>query len=435
MINRIQLFLIGLIAFSAVQAQVPAPAPSQTEPIAILNVTAHIGNGQVIENAIITFRAGKIEQVADATTSKFDLSGYRKIEAAGKHVYPGLILPISGLGLSEIAAVRATLDRSEVGNLKPHVRSVIAYNTDSELIPTMKFTGIQLAQVAPQGGRVEGTSSIVQLDAWNWEDAIYKENDGVHINWPATSFGPRWWMGETERRENKDYSKEVQAIADLINDTRSYIQANPQEKNLILEGMRGVVAGTQKLFVYANKPIEIMEAIQELKKLEVPNVVLTGCEEAWVVRDLIKASGYPVLLENVHRLPSSTDQAVSWPYELAAALHNHGILVGLTHMSDDISRSRNLPFFAGTVAGYGVGKEEALAMVTLNNARILGIEKTTGSLEPGKDANLVISGGDLLDMMGNDVQYSFIQGREVELEAMQQRLYQKYKAKYESQKP
>lgn len=432
--NKLLTLLILAFAIQA-YAQVPAPAPAQSEPIAIMNGTVHIGNGKVIENGIVTFKSGKIELVVDALTVRMDLRGYKIIQAAGKHVYPGLILPVTNLGLVEIDAVRASLDHSEVGDLKPHVRSAIAYNTDSELIPTMKFTGIQLAQVSPRGGRVEGTSSIMQLDAWNWEDALYKEDDGVHINWPSLTFGPRWWMGETERRENKDYTQQVADIVNLIRDTRAYLESNPAQKNLILEGMKGVVTGNQSLFIYVNHPQEIVEAIQEMKKLQVSNVVLTGCKEAWAVRDLIKESGFPILLDNVHRLPGSADQGVAWPYELAARLHNHGILVGLTHLSDDVSRSRNLPFFAGTVAGYGVDKETALAMVTLHNARILRIDPTTGSLESGKDANVVISEGDLLDMRSNKVVYSFIQGREVDLVALQQRLYQKFKEKYDAQKP
>ena len=428
------IFFISALA-QTISAQVPAPAPVQSQPVAIMGATVHVGNGKVIENAIVTFKSGKIEQVLDGTLVRMDLSGYRQIDATGKHIYPGLILPVSNLGLVEIEAVRASRDRTEVGDIKPHVRSIIAYNTDSEQIPTMRFTGIQIAQISPKGGRVEGTSTIVQLDAWNWEDAIYKQNDGIHVNWPPLTFGPRWWMGETERRENKEYPNQVKDIVNLVKDAKSYVDAKPAEKNLILEAMRGIVAGTLKLYVYVNQPQEIIEAIGELKRLSLTNVVLVGCKEVWEVRELVKQSGYPVLLENVHRLPGAVEQSVSWPYELPAALHNYGILVGLTHVDDDVSRSRNLPFFAGTVAAYGVDKETALSMVTLNNAKILGIDDVTGSLESGKDANIVISEGDLLDMKSNRVIYSFIQGREVELEALQQRLYEKFKEKYESQKP
>lgn len=427
--NYMIMLLVGLSAW----AQVPAPAPAQSEPIAIMNATAHLGNGEVIENAIITFENGKIQLVADATRIRVDLSGYRQIEASGMHAYPGLILPLTKLGLVEYSAVRASRDFSETGDLKPNVRAAIAYNTDSELIPTMKYTGIQLAQSAPAGGRFEGTSSIMQLDAWNWEDALYYEDDAVHMNWPALTYGARWWLGETERRENKEYDSQVAEIEKLLKDARSYMESQPETKNLKLEAMIPVLKGEEGLFVFANRPKQMLEAIQILKKYEIERLVLTGAEDVWYVKDLVKENDIPVLLANVHRLPNRPGEDVDLPYKLPAMLHNEGITVGLTHVSGMIASSRNLPFFAGTVAAYGLDKEEALKLVTSNSARILGIDDKTGTLEKGKDANIVISSGDLLDMRTNDIQYSFIQGREVNLEAMQQRLYEKFKGKYEDQ--
>jgi len=432
MTKQITTYIIGIILGWSAYAQVLAPAPAQSEPIAIMNATAHLGNGEVIENSIITFNEGKITLVADATRVRVDLKGFRLIDAAGKHAYPGVILPLTNLGLVEYEAVKASRDFSETGNLKPHVRTAIAYNTDSELIPTMRFNGIQLAQVAPRSGRIEGTSSIMQLDAWNWEDALYQEDDGVHLNWPSLSYGARWWMGETERRENKEYDAQVAEVTQLLQDTKAYMEQSSEEKNLILEAMVPVLKGDKQLFVYANRPKQIIEVVQTIKQY-VPKMVLTGGEDVWYVRDLIKENNIPVLLENVHRIPGRAEEDTDWCYKLPAMLHNEGILVGLTHVSEMIASSRNLPFFAGTVAAYGVDKETALQMITSNTAKILGIDDKTGTLEQGLDANIVISNGDLLDMRTNDVVYSFIQGREVSLDAMQQRLYEKFKEKYEGQ--
>lgn len=421
--------LPAFIAVSAM-AQVPAPAPPQQEPIALVNGMVHLGNGQVLENGTVAFEQGKITFAGKASDAQ--LTGYRQIDVGGKHVYPGLILPLTNVGLVEIEAVRATEDYSETGNLKPHVRSAIAFNTDSELLPTLKFTGIQLVQAAPRGGRVEGTSSIMQLDAWNWEDALYREDDGVHINWPSLSFAPRWWMGETGRRDNPDYRDQVNEIVRLIRDAKSYMEISPATQNLALEAMIPVITGKKRLYVYSNRPAEIVEAIQTLKKLEIPHLVLTGGEDVWYVKDLVKEHQIPVLLENVHRRPNREGEDVDLPYKLPAMLHAEGILVGLTHSSGMVASSRNLPFFAGTAAAYGLDKETALKMVTSNTARILGIDDKTGTLEQGKDANVVVSNGDLLDMRTNEVVYSFIQGREVTLEALQQRLYDKYREKYQN---
>ncbi|MFY0608400.1 MAG: amidohydrolase family protein [Cyclobacteriaceae bacterium] len=433
MIKQGLLFTLALVIFTSVFAQVPAPGKAQSEPIAIMNATAHLGNGEVIENSIVTFENGKITQVADATASKVDLTGYKQIDAKGKHVYPGLILALSKLGLVEINAVRATRDYAETGNIKPHVRTAIAYNTDSEVIPTMKFNGIQIVQVAPVGGLIEGTSSVMQLDAWNWEDALYREDDGIHINWPSISYGPRWWLGETARRANKDYEKQTEELVDLIADTKSYMESMPASKNLILEAMIPVLKGEKSAYMYANGAQEIIDGVQTLREAGIKKVVVVGAKDVWAAKDLLKEFDIPVLLDNIHRRPYRTDEDVDWPYRLAGELDKAGILVGLTSSSGDVSSSRNLPFYAGTVAAYGVDPEVALKMITSNTAKILEIDTKTGTLEEGKDANIVISTGDLLDMRTNNVEYSFIQGREVNLEAHQQRLYQKFKEKYEDQ--
>ncbi|MEI9958453.1 MAG: amidohydrolase family protein [Ferruginibacter sp.] len=106
-----------------------------------------------------------------------------------------------------------------------------------------------------------------------------------------------------------------------------------------------------------------------------------------------------------------------------------GVLFAIND-DDENSRSRNLPFNAGTAVAYGLSKEEALSAITLNAAKILGIDDKTGSVEVGKDANIVVSDGDILDMKSNLISYAFIQGRQIDLHNKQTQLFEKYKAKY-----
>lgn len=426
-----------ILALFSIQgfSQVPSPGAKQSEPIAIMNGYAHIGNGEVIENSIITFVDGKIEMVLDATTAKMDLQSYKQIEARGKHIYPGLILIGNEVGLREIDAVRASRDDREVGGLNPHIRSAIAYNTDSEIIPTLKFNGIQITQTVPQGGRIPGTSSIMQLDAWNWEDALYKEDDAVHINWPSMSRGAKKGSGETGLQPNEKFSDQKKGILQLIADTRSYMELKEPTVNLKLESMVGVATGEKKLFIRVNRAQDIIDAVQTMTSLKIPKVVLVGVRDILLVKDLVSQSGFPVVLDNLHRLPWRTDEVIDSPYKLPFALQEEGILMCLSYLtSSDYSSIRNLPFVAGTAAAYGLDKETALSMVTLNAANVLGIADKTGSLETGKDANILISEGDILDMRTNKLTYSFIQGREVELEALQQRLYEKFSTKNKKNK-
>ena len=158
------------------------PAPKQTSDYSIEGATAHLGNGKVIENSLLMFSNGKLSFVGSAN-AKIARKG-TVINAKGKHVYPGFIAANASLGLVEIDAVRATDDESEVGTMNPHIRSIIAYNTESKVTESMRPNGVLLGQITPRGGTISGTSSIMQFDAWNWQDAVIKKDDAIHMNWP-----------------------------------------------------------------------------------------------------------------------------------------------------------------------------------------------------------------------------------------------------------
>jgi imidazolonepropionase-like amidohydrolase len=418
------------MCFTAV-AQPPAPAPKQSKPIAIMNAYAHLGNGEVIENSVITFENGKITNVAEAANVRMDLSSYEVIQAEGKHVYPGLIAMNTILGLEEVAAVRASRDQDEVGLFNPNVRSLIAYNTDSEIIPTTRFNGVLYAQAAPQGGRISGSSSIMDMDGWNWEDAVLKTDDGIHLNWPSKLQYPRWWLGETEWRENKDYDNQYDELVQFFKDAVSYADLSSHEStNLKLEAMKGLFDGSKNLYIHVDRAKEIVESVQFAEDMNVENIVIIGGGQAYYVAEFLKEHDIAVVLEDTHRLPDSEDTDVDMPYKLPYLLKEAGVLVAIGQW-DETMKTRNLAFGAGTAAAYGLSKEEALQMVTLNPAKIAGVDEQIGTIETGKIASLVVSEGDLLDMKSNVLSHVFIEGRDVTLEAHQQRLYNKFKEKYE----
>ena len=146
------------------------------------------------------------------------------------------------------------------------------------------------------------------------------------------------------------------------------------------------------------------------------------------------AKNIPVLIDRSHRLPSSGDEDIHLPYKTAKNLIDKGVVVGIG-IEGQMERmnSRNLPFYAGTYAAYGIDKEEALKLITSNTAKILGIDDKVGSLEVGKDATLFISEGDALDMRTNILTDAFIQGRKISLESHQTKLWKRYSNKYKNQ--
>ncbi len=405
------------------------PAPVQSSPILLQGAIAHLGNGERIDNAIIAFEDSKITLVGDAAGTTFNAEDYTVVDVSGKHIYPGFISPNSDIGLVEVSSVSATIDNEEQGDFTPNVRSIIAYNTDSELIPTMRFNGILMAQPTPDGGIVSGTSSIVQLDAWNWEDAAYKVDEGVHLYWPRKSFPPRWWRGETETRKNESYDSHVAEWKVMLKDAKAYSElVKPEISNLKLASLKGLFDGSLILYIHAEQAKSIMTAVQLAEDHGIKKIAIVGGNEAMLIKEFLIEKEIPIILADIHRLPDEDHEDTVYPFKLAKELSDAGILYCLAY--DNLHSSRNLPFTAGTTVAYGVDYEQAVQSISLNAAKIFGIDDQTGSLEVGKDATLFVSEGDALDMRTNKLTHAFIQGREIQLEARQQFLYKKYADKY-----
>ena len=166
--------------------------------------------GEIIEKGHLGISQGVIDYIGSSAPEK---QYANKINLNGKHIYPGFIALNSTLGLVEVDAVRASDDESEIGIFNPNIRSIIAYNAESKIVETMRMNGVLLAQVTPRGGVVSGSSSVVQLDAWNWEDAAIKTDEGIHVNWPsAYSRGSRWAPGPRTLSPSTTYLSNVERI-------------------------------------------------------------------------------------------------------------------------------------------------------------------------------------------------------------------------------
>lgn len=412
------------------------PSPKHFGTTVITNATVHIGNGQVLNNASIVVTDGKIAAVGTNLTAP---AGATTVNAQGKHVYPGLILPTSSLGLVEVSAVRATNDVRELGELNPNVRTIVAYNTDSKVINTLRSNGILLANVIPQGSLIAGSSSVVQLDAWNWEDAAYKTDAGIHFYMPSLmprrSFGGFGGGGGPQQPQTdpvKEGLDQVDRMKSFFHEAKAYAaEPTHEETNLKFAAVKGLFDKTQKLYVHANTVKQMLVALDFAKGLGF-DVVIVGGSDSWQIADLLKQNNISVILQQPHSLPTLEDDDVDQPYKTAAMLQKAGVLFSISD-DDGQTRGRNLAFNAGTAATYGLTKEEALQAITLSAAKILGVADKTGSIEVGKDANIIISEGDILDMRTSIVTDAFIQGRKIDLtdkhKLLNERFNQKYKLK------
>ena len=424
------LLLLTLSLLPVVHAIVPVPAQDQSEPIAITGAVIHVGDGSVISDGIITFEAGLITAIGTAGDG-IDLTNHLLIDVQGRHVYPGFILPNSTLGLIEVSSVRATNDVFEEGDINASVRSAIAYNTDSEIIPANRFNGILTVQATPQGGLISGSSSVFKLDGWNWEDAMLVEDVGLHLYWPSyTQRRRNPEIGLFETADNENYEGQTQLLHSLFQDAQAY---TGQPLNLNLLAMRPLFNGVAKLFIHADEAKEIISSIRFARRYGVQNIVLVGGADALTVKDFLLAQDVPVIYERIHELPLRDWQDVDTPFKTPFMLHDAGIKVGIGGGATSVDRQRNLPFFAGTAAAYGLDRETALSMVTSINAEILGVADRVGTLEVGKDATLFISEGDALDMRTSQVLGAYIQGRDIDLFGTQQELYERFRDKYANQ--
>ncbi|MAS39532.1 MAG: amidohydrolase [Flammeovirgaceae bacterium] len=424
--------LIFLFISHTIYSQVPEPVSKQDKAIILYNAQVHVGDGTIIEEGYVCFDSGKITHVGQFNNTILkNFENHLQIDLNNKLVYPGLILPISKVGLEEISAIRATLDHTEIGDINSNIRTLTSYNTDSEMISTFRYNGILLSQVAPDGDLITGNSSVMMMEGWNWEDAAYKIDNGIHIKWPRKTYPPSRRSGSTEFRTNSNYNSTVDKIHKFLIDSRSYYNRrdNIEEINLKLEAMLGVFSGKKKVYIHANSRDQIIESVQTFKRHDINDLVIVGADDAYYTIDFIKENNLPILLNNLHRIPARNQEDVDLPYKLPYLLFKEGIIVGLT-ASGSLHSQRNLPFLAGTSVAYGVPKEEALKMISFNTAKILGIDDVTGSLEVGKDANIIVSKGDILDMRTSQIVHAFITGREINLNGKQQILYDRFKRKY-----
>ncbi len=392
----------------------------------IKNGTVHTGTGTVLQNTSIEIRNGKIERIGADLSAPADAL---VTDATGMQVYPGFILSDCNIGLREMAnQVKGTDDYRELGDLNPSVRSIVAYNTDSKIINTLRSNGILLACVSPRGSMITGTSSVVQFDAWNWEDAAYKKDNGMHFYMPSLLVRPNR-NGEVQGDALKIAQDRIETVKQFFREAKAYNSETAHNiTNLKLEAVKGLFDRSQRLFIHCNVVKEMLTAIDFVKEFGF-DVTIIGGSESWQIAPLLKQNNISVILLQMHELPVSVDDDIDQPFKTPAVLQGAGVLYAITDEHEE-STGRNLMFNAGTAAAYGLTKEQALQAITMNAATILGIADRTGSIEAGKDANIIISTGDALDMRTNNIVKAYIQGRDIDLNDKHKELYKKYSEKY-----
>jgi imidazolonepropionase-like amidohydrolase len=411
----------------------PVPAPKQSHPIALIGGTIHPVSGPEIPNGTILFENGKITGIGMNITLP---ANAEKIDVAGKHVYPGLINANSTVGLTEISAVRATNDYAETGRINPNVRSEIAINPESELIPTTRANGVLITHLLPQGGTIAGRSSAIMMDGWTQEDVVLKAPVGLVVNWPRMTISRSSFVRQSEEDQKKERDKQLKELREAFGDARAYMVAKKAEASkgipyhatdMRWEAMIPVLERKLSLFVYASE-IQQIEAAVNWAKDENVRLVIIGGRDSWRAADLLKANGVAVIVGPTLSVPSRRWEPYDDAFAVPAKLYAAGVFFAISGEGEAMAE-RNTPYHAAMAAAYGLPKEEALKAVTLYAAKLLDIDANVGSLAVGKDASLIVTNGDPLEITTN-VQLEFIQGKKIDLLSRHTILYNKYQEKY-----
>lgn len=406
------------------------PSPAQSQPVVITGATVHTVSGAALPGAAVRFEDGKLVAVGNDVST----DGAQVVDASGKHLYPGLISANSVLGLVEIGAVRATVDTTEVGLNAANVRAEVAVNPDSEVIPVTRSNGVLLALTAPQGNGVSviaGTSALLQLEGWSWEEMTIAAPVALHVAWPSR-FVPGGFDPEAVEAADKAAKEKLEGLEKAFEDAEAYAEREPGDgtPDLALAAMQRFLGGKQAVFFHADDAQAIDDALDFAQRHALKPVIVGG-SEAWRVTDRLRAEAVPVIIGGTHALPLRRADPVDAIYANAAKLHAAGVRFAIATPGDgfDTSNLRNLPYQAASAVAYGLPREEALKAITLSPAQILGVADRVGSLEVGKDATLFLADGDPMDARTN-VERAWIGGREIDLANRQTRLYEKYRRKY-----
>lgn len=419
--------MLALVA-SPVLAHDQIPGTDPEAPILLRGGNLYTVADGVLEDADLLIKDGRIAAIGRDIEVQPEPE---VIDVSGQRVYPGLIAPGTVLGLTEISAVRATRDRDEVGSINPEVAAHVAYNPDSELIPSVRSHGVTTVQVMPTGALLTGRTAILHLDGWTKEDAAVRLIDGLALSWPRVTVREAWYLPpvEKQRQQMETQRTEVRRAFDAA---RTYALARAAghdvDTDLRWEAMRPLWDDAMPLYVAAEDYRQILEAVDFADDYDL-NMVLVKPDDAWRLTDLLVERDIPVLLSTPTGRPPRSDADYDAAYRQATRLHEAGVRFGIGMLGDGTG-VRNLAIEgAGAAIAWGLPEDMALRAITLSNAEILGIDDRQGSLEIGKDATLFVSTGDVTDTLGHEVTRMWIRGREVDLDNRHHQLARKYREK------
>jgi imidazolonepropionase-like amidohydrolase len=415
--------LAAAVAMLLPLASLPAAAVAQT--IAITGGKVYPVSGPAIENGTVLVRDGRIVAVGANVTVPNDA---RRIDATGKWVTPGLINAFTGLGVTEIGSVPATVDRGARGETAIAASFPVweGINPASTMLAPARNDGITSVAVIPTGGLIAGQAALIDLVPGTLTDMINKAPVAM-----VAQFGdPR--SGGTNAR-GEQYAR----LRELLQDARTYARRRADyergetrsfvARRADLEALAPVVEGRLPLVVNADQASDI-DAMLRLARETNVRVVIAGGAEAWMLAERLAAANVPVIVGAMNNIPTSF-ATLGQRQDTPALLQRAGakvVLIANGSGGEEVFNVRNLKYDAGVAVSYGLSWDDALRAITLTPAEVLGVDNRIGSLQPGRDANVVVWSGDPFEL-STRAEHVLIRGREISQPSRQDELMERYR--------
>lgn len=416
-------------AYSMITKIVPAlllalsllsPAAWATDPdrwLALTNATVHPVSGPSIEQATVLIHGERIAAVGTDVEVPEEAT---VVDLSGLQLYPGFVHPATQLGLTEISSVAGTVDTAEMGQINAATRVEVAVNHDSELLLTSVTGGVLTAHIVPGGGLIRGSSAIMNLYGWSWEEMVVSAPAGQHIAFPP---------GAVNDPDNDD----LKLIERVLDQARHWHQAMASgqrpPRNDQLESLGPLLAGEVPLMLHANRADRMIAALDWAERQGFEHVILVATSDVQYIADRLAADNIPVILQNVYALPTRRHEAYDMSFVAPAVLAEAGVRFAIADAGSgmDVSNARNLPFQAGSAAAHGLSQSDALKSVTLWPAEILGVGDQLGSIEVGKRAHLIATNGDPLEP-STRIEAVWMDGQNIDLSRERgRRLFERYR--------
>lgn len=402
--------------------------------IAIQNVDIYPVTSEPISDGIVLIEGDEITFVGQNV--KADLTDYHIVDGTGKRLYPGFMDSWTILGLVEVNAVPVTVDHTEMGQFNPEMMAFTAVNPNAAAIPVTRVEGITSVIAAPRGGTLSGKSTLIDLYGYTPDSMSVVKEAGLILNFPSVMRG--WgWQQRDEDEVEQEFKKSIREIDEFIKKAIFYdemiraYELSPggkkqPDRDPKMEAMRSVLHGEVPIVINVNRDKDILNAIDWTKGYPQLKFVLVGVAEGWRVADSIAEAGLPVIVNTLYTPVRDYDN-YQRPYQNPGLLAQAGVQVILSSFGSE--NTRNLIFNAGYAATYGAefgfGSEEAIRAMTIEPARIWGVENRLGSIEVGKQANLFLIEGDPLETF-NPVSQVFIRGRMIPMQSRHIQLYDQF---------